>query len=156
MTKNLSLLDYCKKCHASCCKTGDLIGSPILSADEIAKIKDKSYLKEITSPVGEKYWIIAEEGTNRCHFLNEKDECDLQNDKPLDCLCYPLKATWHNDDIIYILDTNCPAAEHLSADFYEEALKVAKKSIKRFKKETYNHWLENYVGWIKFTKKQIK
>lgn len=156
MTKKLSLLNHCRKCHAGCCKTGDLIGSPILSDEESAKIQDKSCLKEIISPVGEKYWIIAEEGTNRCHFLNDQDECELQKNKPLDCLCYPIKAVWKDNEIVYIIDTSCPAADYLSNEFINEAKKIALQSIKRFRKETYDHWLENYVGWIKSTEKQIK
>ena len=150
MNKNLSLLNFCIPCKAKCCKTGKLIGSPILSKDEIDKIGRNENLQEITSPTGEKYFIIKEyKGTKKCFFLSEGNECKIQDKKPLDCLCYPIKAVYSEDKIVFITDQNCPAAKNLSKEFIERAREIALKSIKRFDKETYEHWLNNNVGWAK-------
>ena len=151
VSKNLSLLKYCIPCGAKCCKTGKLIGSPVLSKDETLNIKEiaKGHIKEVLSPTGEKYYILLEqEGANRCFFLTEKNKCKIQKVKPLDCLCYPVKAVYNDGkEIRFIIDKNCPAARHLGNEFIEEAKLIALRSIKRFGRQTYHHWLHNNVGW---------
>ncbi|MFH1211760.1 MAG: hypothetical protein V1659_02405 [Candidatus Woesearchaeota archaeon] len=148
----LSLLKFCIPCNSKCCKAGKLIGTPILSADEAKKMPypEKTHLQEVISPVGEKYFVIKErKKSNKCFFLNDDNTCRIQNNKPLDCLCYPIKAVYSDDKIWYILDSECPACTSLSKDFIKNAKKIALKSIKRFDKQTYSHWLENYIGWVK-------
>ncbi|MBI5347310.1 MAG: hypothetical protein HZB66_01730 [Candidatus Aenigmarchaeota archaeon] len=149
MNQNLSLLEYCIPCKAKCCKTSSLIGSPILSYDEAFKIKKISSeaIKEITIPKGKKYYVIEEQkGTNKCFFLTNENNCRIQYTKPLDCLCYPIKAVY-NKTIKFVIDDNCPAAKHLTNDFITNAKSVALESIKRFDEQTCDHWLENFDIW---------
>jgi Fe-S-cluster containining protein len=149
--ENLSLLKYCIPCNAKCCKTGKLIGSPILDEEESKEI-GKENVQEIITPKGKKYWILKERKENsNCRFLTKDNKCLIQNIKPLDCLCYPIKAVYNKNKIIFINDKDCLAHNKLNKEFIKEAKKIAIKSIKRFDKETYNHWLDNYVGWIKST-----
>ncbi|MDD5254072.1 MAG: hypothetical protein PHG05_03120 [Candidatus Nanoarchaeia archaeon] len=151
----VSLIDYCIPCKARCCKTGKLIGSPILSNKEAGRI-GKNNLKKVKFPKGE-YWVIKEQqSTNRCFFLNKQNKCKLQNLKPLDCLCYPIKAVYEKDLIRFITDSDCPASSFLNKEFIRESKKIAIKSIKRFDRETYQHWLDNYVGWVRKTIKLNK
>jgi len=159
MHEKLSLLKYCIPCKAKCCKTGRLIGSPILSRGEISRIEKTANrrFKKITSPAGEDYFIIREQKrTKRCFFLTEENKCYIQNKKPLDCLCYPVKAIYDNHSIKFMIDNKCPAARHLSKKFLKNAKITALKSIKRFNKLTYEHWLDNYVGWVKIAQKKLK
>lgn len=148
----LSLIKFCCPCSSKCCKTGKLIGSPIISIEESKKLseKEKAHLQKILSPSGKEYYVIMEsKKSNRCFFLNQDNTCRIQKNKPLDCLCYPIKAIFLDKGIDYIIDLDCPACFHLSKKFITTAKKIAFKSIKRFDKETYNHWLNNYVGWVK-------
>ena len=148
----LSLLKFCIPCHSKCCKTGKLIGSPIISIEEQKDMlpQEKNHLQKIVSPTGKIYFIIKEqEKSNGCFFLNDNNTCKIQNKKPMDCLCYPIKAIHSDKEIEYIIDLDCPASPHLSNDFIKNAKTIALKSLKRFDKETYNHWLDNYVGWVK-------
>jgi len=157
MYRNLSLLKYCIPCKARCCIIGRFIGSPILSQEEAAKIKavSRGHLKKVLSPTKFFYYILVErKNTNRCFFLTKENKCRIQKMKPLDCLCYPIKAVYKNNGSIkFITDEKCPAIEHLGNEFVKKAKVVALRSIKRFDKETYLHWLDNNVGWIKKTKK---
>lgn len=152
MTNSLSLIEYCIPCRSGCCKVGSLIGSPILSRDEMLKIREVSPvpIKEVSTPSGKTYYVLEEQqGSNRCFFLNENNGCDIQHIKPLDCLCYPIKAVWLDNKIGFIIDPDCPAAKHLSPEFIDEAKGIALKSIRRFDRETYEYWLNNHVGWVK-------
>jgi len=155
--QNLSLLKFCISCNASCCKIkGEFIGTPILSEDEVCqmqKITTENFDK-IESPSGQSYWIIKEQkGTSRCFFLTKDNKCVVQRVKPLDCLCYPLKALHQDDSIVFVIDPTCPATEKLSDGFIQEAKKIAVKSILRFDQITYQHWLDNHIGWIKKAKR---
>jgi Fe-S-cluster containining protein len=150
--KIFSDFEHCFNCKAKCCKTGNLIGSPILSESEALEAKkiSKDSVKNITLPIGKSYFILAEqEGTNRCPFLTRNNKCQIQNLKPLDCRCYPIKAIYNiNNSIKFIIDRHCPATPHLSKKFTKEAKKIALESINRFDREIYNHWLKNNVGWV--------
>jgi len=150
--EKLSLLKYCQKCGATCCKASSTIGAPIISEEEatqIRKLFGGKVLKLIKSPSGEVYYL-PNDTDNVCTFL-KNNQCILHEHgcKPLDCQCYPIKAIYKEDKIIYITDTDCPAFPRLTEDFIELAKIVALKSIKRFKPETYKHWLESYIGWVK-------
>jgi Fe-S-cluster containining protein len=146
----LSLLHECQKCKSKCCKTGDLIGSPILSSREVVKFTKLEFynLQKIETSDGI-YWIIKnQKPSNKCAFLDDDFKCRIENKKPLDCLCYPIKAIWHKNNIEYILDDLCPSSKNLSPTFINEAKVVALKSIRRFSPVVYNHWLNNHVGWV--------
>jgi len=155
---SLSLLKYCVPCNSTCCKIDEFIGSPILSEGEFLAIKRLSYklagdIEEIKTPKGNKYYIIKHIH-NRCAFLGEDNRCKVQSAKPLDCLCYPIKAIYKNDiisnnDIMFIIDPECPASKYLTKDFIEDAKIIAIKSIKSHKKEAYDHWISTFMGWIK-------
>lgn len=156
LSNKLSLLNFCVSCKSKCCKTGELIGTPIISIDEFEKIpkSQKKCLKKIISPTNEAYYIVKDRQTsNRCFFLNIKNKCRIEKNKPLDCLCYPVKAVYSKNIIKYLIDHNCPASPHLSDNFIRVAKKIAFKSLKRFDKETYCHWLDNYIGWTKNKRK---
>ncbi len=148
----LSLLKFCRPCNAKCCKTGKLIGSPIISIEESKKLSDeeKTHLRTVISPTKKEYFVIKKQtNSNKCFFLSEDNTCRIQNVKPMDCLCYPIKAIILNNKIDFIVDPDCPASPHLSKEFITKAKQIALESLKRFDKETYNHWLDNYVGWAK-------
>ncbi len=146
---DLSLLKYCIFCKSKCCKAGKFFGSPILDYKEAKKIG--AYVKEIKLKSGKNYFILKEgKRSQDCIFLKE-GKCKIEENKPLDCLCYPVKAIYSKDKIIYLLDTGCPASKYLDKKFIKDSKKVALKSIKRFDKETYNHWLKKNVGWVKKT-----
>jgi len=158
MVGELSLLEYCLKCKAKCCKASDKIGSPILCETEAKEAKkiNACAVKEIISKNGKKYYIIlGKDKDSKCFFLNEKNKCDLQANKPLDCLCYPMKAVYKKDKIEFIFDSDCPASIYLNEKFIKDAKKIAIKSISRFDKNTYDEWLEKNVGWVKKVTKII-
>jgi|FLOH01.1.fsa_nt_gi Fe-S-cluster containining protein len=147
----LSLLKFCMPCNSKCCKTGKLIGSPIISIEEAKKLnkEEKKRLEKVISPTNQEYYIIREQkNSNRCSFLSKDNTCTIQEKKPMDCLCYPIKAIYESANINFIIDTDCPAHQQLSEKFVIHSKKVALKSLKRFDKETYKHWLDNYVGWV--------
>lgn len=149
--KDLSLLGYCIECGSRCCKVGKSIGSPILSAEEAERIRNvaEGCLKEVRTSNGIYFVIKGKEGTNECHFLTNENKCSIQNHKPMDCLCYPVKAVYLAEGSIkFIIDRDCPASAKIGHEFIEKAKSVAMKSIRRFEKDTYNHWLKNNVGWI--------
>jgi Fe-S-cluster containining protein len=152
--RGLSLIKYCIPCKSKCCKVGKLFGSPILDYKEAKKIK--SYTKEIKFKSGKTYFILKEgKKGNDCIFLKD-GKCKIEKNKPLDCLCYPIKAIHSKDKIVYITDKGCPASKVLDKNFIKNSKKVALKSIKRFDKETYNHWLKKNVGWVKKTSRRLK
>jgi len=148
MKSKLSLLRYCISCKAKCCKISKKIGSPILCEREAAKLKkiNPNAIKKVKTKYGE-YFILKEKKNKECPFLFNL-KCKTEKIKPLDCLCYPIKAVWKKDEIKFITDKDCPAHKKLSKTFIKEAKKIALKSIKRFNKQTYNHWLKNNVGWV--------
>jgi Fe-S-cluster containining protein len=146
---DLSLIKYRIPCKSKCCKVGKFFGSPILDYKEAKKIKD--YVKEIKLKSGKTYFILKEGKKGQdCIFLKD-GKCKIEKNKPLDCLCYPVKAIYSKDKIVYVLDKACPVSKGLDKNFIKDSKKVALKSIKRFDKETYNHWLKNNVGWVRKT-----
>jgi len=159
MDEELSLYTSCVPCNSKCCKDVGGIGSPILTKEErdkYEKVKEGS-TKEVVSPIGEKYYLLkTRSGTNHCIFLSDDGKCEIQEIKPMDCACYPIKAVYDKETILFIVDSNCPASESLSEEFILGAKKVALASIKRFDKETFQHWLDNYIGWVASTGQEIK
>ncbi|MCL5010619.1 MAG: hypothetical protein M1127_00160 [Patescibacteria group bacterium] len=154
LNKKLSLLKECQICKNNCCIAGDLCGTPILSAEEAEEIKrsslkDGSVLSAIISSSGQRYFIIQEEkGRKRCSFLSLDNKCLIQDIKPLDCLCYPVKAVYKQGKIKFIIDGTCPAAQNLSENFIKNAKKIALESIRRFDPNTYTEFLKNYSIWV--------
>jgi len=155
---SLSLFAHCQKCSSNCCKASATIGAPILSETE-AKIiiglwGDKAVIP-ITSPAGETYWLPKDqENTNVCIFLKD-NKCLIQTYKPMDCLCYPIKAIYQGSEIILVADNDCAALASLNEDFIRQAKRIALLSIQRFQPETYQHWLDNYIGWVKKSAKVL-
>ena len=151
--KELSLEKYCIPCGSECCKTGDSIASPILSHEEMIAIHEetqKDVFTEVKTPSGIYYIIKEQQGTNRCSFLTEQNKCSIQDVKPMDCLCYPIKAAYYYDGRIqFVIDTNCPATKHLSPEFIEKAKEIALKSLFRFNRRTYQHWIDTQEVWAK-------
>ncbi|MBM3303709.1 MAG: hypothetical protein FJY76_01320 [Candidatus Aenigmarchaeota archaeon] len=142
-------------CEARCCKTSKLIGSPILSENEVKAI-GKSYshvFKKVILPSGKSYYVIKHRGGGRCFFLSSKGRCIIQDRKPLDCLCYPLKYVYSGRGMQLVIDEGCPAAAKLDNKFVEDAKTTAMKLIKNFDKSTYIHWLNNYAYWCKKPKR---
>jgi len=148
----LSLLNHCLLCKAKCCRISNLIGSPIISDNEaknINKIKKDCLIKHVYNK--EKYFTIKEKGNSKeCIFLNQENKCLLQKFKPLDCLCYPIKAVYDKQGKIkFIIDSNCPASKSLDERFVKMAELIALESIRRFDKEAYNDWIDKFVGWAR-------
>jgi len=144
-------LSHCLPCEATCCKVSDSIGSPILSEDEASKIEkiSKRSTRKVESPTGQEYYTLLEREDGKCYLLTRRNRCRAQKAKPLDCLSYPIKAVYGENSVEFILDPNCPASEHLTEEFIQSAKIVALDSMARFDSKTYNHWLENNVGWVK-------
>ena len=151
--RNLSLLEYCIPCKSKCCKVGKFFGSPILDKKEIKGIE--KYVKEVRLKSRKNYFILKDGKRNNCIFLIN-NKCKIQKRKPLDCLCYPIKAVYSGKKMIYIMDKSCPASKFLDKRYLNDAKKIALKSIKRFDKETYNHWIKKNVGWVKKTSRSIE
>lgn len=151
--RKLSLLEHCIPCKSSCCKVGRFFGSPILDRKETKGIE--KYVKEIRLKSGKNYFILKDrkKGHNCIFLFNNK--CKIEKRKPLDCLCYPIKAIYSRGKIIYILDNACPVSKSIDAAYIKEAKKIALKSIKRFDKATYKHWIKNNVGWVKKTSRRL-
>jgi Fe-S-cluster containining protein len=153
MNQHLSLIKRCVPCRAKCCKAGDRIGSPILDYEERTRAEEimRGSTREVALPSGQKYYLINEaEGSRLCSLLREDNTCLIQKIKPLDCLCYPIKAVYGDDHAVrLVIDADCPAAQHINDLFVSVAKDAAMKSIRRFDEATYNHWLDNYVGWAK-------
>ena len=156
--ESLSLFEHCQKCASSCCKASSTIGAPILSKTEaeiIIGLWGEEVLNSIISPVGETYWLPKDQpDTNVCIFLKD-NKCQIQTYKPMDCLCYPIKAIYEGPEIIFVADGECSAFASLTDDFISKAKKIALISIQRFQPETYLHWLENYIGWVNRSTKII-
>jgi Fe-S-cluster containining protein len=151
MNEEVTLIKFCKDCGGKCCQGSTTIGVPILSkteAEELGK-KGASVKREVT-PTGE-YYVAEWVEKKRCPVLTKDNRCGIQEGmKPMDCLCYPIKAVPNGDSFKFLVDPDCPATKHLSPEFIENAKKIAIKSIERFDAETYQHWLDNYIGWIKY------
>jgi len=153
MAEELSLREYCIPCKSKCCQTGDSIASPILDHEEVRAIYDKTQqdvFREVTTPSGVYYLIREQEGTNRCAFLTPENKCRIQDTKPLDCLCYPIKAAYdYYGGICFVIDEDCSAAKHLTSEFIKKAKEIALKSLLRFNKGVYQHWIDNQELWVK-------
>lgn len=159
MSKKLSLLEYCIPCNSTCCKHSDSIGTPMLDKKEYTKISNFNSIgniKNVKLKNGEEYYIILEDEKGNCSYLNEEGRCRIQEVKPLDCAIYPIKAIYEGDFYKFVIDSDCPASFHLTKEFIEEAKRLSIISIKRFSKETYNHWLKNYLGWIEKSGKNLE
>ncbi|MFH1307466.1 MAG: hypothetical protein ABIH72_01285 [archaeon] len=158
MAEKLSLYKFCALCNSKCCKDVGGIGSPILTKeerDEYEKVREES-TKKIKCSGGEYFLLKTKNGTNQCIFLSDNGKCEIQEIKPMDCACYPIKAIYKNNEIIFILDSDCLASAHLSEEFIEKAKKVALESVKRFDKKIFQHWLDNYIGWVTSTGEKMK
>jgi Fe-S-cluster containining protein len=157
--ESLSLFAHCQKCASNCCKASSTIGAPILSkneADIISAFWGKGVLNSILSPENEMYWLPKDQPqTNVCIFLKD-NKCQIQTYKPMDCLCYPIKAIYQGSKIIFVADRDCAALPGLTDDFIIKAKKIALISIQRFHRETYQHWLDHFIGWVRNSAKILK
>jgi len=157
--ESLSLFAHCQKCESNCCKSSSTIGAPILSEEEARTIRafwGEKVIKPIKTPYGETYWLPEDQpDTNVCIFL-KNNRCSIETHKPMDCLCYPIKAIYQSRRIIFVADGDCLALANLSEDFIKKAKRVAILSIQRFKPKTYQHWLDNFIGWVKKSAKILK
>jgi len=147
-------------------------------------------IKSVRAPNGHRYYIIRDVD-GKCAFLDADGKCIIEEIKPLDCRCYPLKAVykykrqitvfldmspeqakkeaqpllfqdldWNSlsqapqeillsDRLKIVVDSQCPAIKDLSPEFFREAIRVSVMSITRFDRITYQHWLDNHIGWLK-------
>jgi len=126
-----------------------------LSVQEAEKLNGFAPGLERHEVFGEVYYTIRD-CCNQCYFIVSDGRCLIQNIKPLDDLCYPIKAIYDEvGGIIFVVDTFCPAHDKLTPEFIAEAKNVALKSIQRFSRATYEHWLQRHIGWITKTAKMI-
>ncbi|MBU1199596.1 MAG: hypothetical protein KKF46_01605 [Nanoarchaeota archaeon] len=164
INKILSLKEYCNPCKAKCCKVSDKIGFSIISEEEKQEITEYYTKKYYKNPAcfekknfgNEHYYVIKYTEKRLCYFLDDKNKCMIQKVKPLDCAIYPIKAVYGKKDIKLVIDPCCPASKELSQEFIEKAIEQSIASIKRFKPEVYNNWLEKHIGWVKKSKRLKK
>lgn len=155
MADVLSLLPCCQKCGAKCCIPGETIGAPIITKEEcweVFKLLGFGYFEKVSLPNGKHYCVPRKPRysgySGRCIFLKE-NKCTAQAVKFADCRAYPIKAIRKEARTIFVIDTHCPAARHLTPEFITKAKEVALQSLNQWDPEVYQHWLDNYIQWIK-------
>ncbi|MFH1978334.1 MAG: hypothetical protein ABIJ92_03345 [Candidatus Aenigmatarchaeota archaeon] len=151
MNEDISLIDHCVPCEAKCCQSRKAVGVPILSEEEALIFKEKFgvKLKKEETPNGVYYVFQDWLENKKCPFLTSKHTCKTQEMKPLDCLAYPLIGIPQNGSVRFLIDPDCPAVKHLDQEYIEKVKMISLQSLRRFPEETYKHWLDNYIGWIK-------
>ncbi|MFH1439917.1 MAG: YkgJ family cysteine cluster protein [Candidatus Woesearchaeota archaeon] len=112
--QELSLLEHCLKCGAACCNASPLF----LEEDKQRLEKLFPYLKfkDMYS-----YYVIDQEP---CYFL-ENGQCSIQDNKPKDCQSWPISFNVVDGKLVWTLDKNCPASQHLSQEYLTLAKSIA-------------------------------
>lgn len=155
-----SLRASCLNCRVNCCQKGHW-QSPILDRLEVDGIVSlfgeevRNGFKEVLLKTNKKYFIIDSKSNGDCFFYN-RGLCLIQEKKPIDCACYPIKAINSNSGFIFVLDSSCPASKVLTSEFIKNAKNLALESVKRFDKDTYDHWLKHTLHWVKDTGIELK
>ncbi len=121
----LSMADVCKKCGGKCCQP------PIfLSEFDIKKLKEIGK-KFTTSPAGEAGYNLL--SPTVCPFLKKGSGCTLTEDqKPIDCILYPLAFTEENDTLTFYLNGRCPLHKDVPKDWIKKTIKWAKLQLKHW------------------------
>ncbi|UZE94322.1 MAG: YkgJ family cysteine cluster protein [Candidatus Pacearchaeota archaeon] len=87
----------CQKC-GFCCRA-----FPVVATKKEAK--HNKLLIENSKPIIKNLRLLSKK-KNECVFLNEKNECDINNSKPILCQTYPFYYNSKNKKFYY--DINCP------------------------------------------------
>jgi Fe-S-cluster containining protein len=157
-----SLLPACRPCGQQCCR----YSTPILDRkerDRIVAATGKDCFVEVQAATGAgSYFVVGRklDGSPRsiapdaggegdpCSFLAPDGRCSIQDQKPLDCAAYPLRAVPLADGALsWHLHRGCPAHAQLSADFLDAARQLAAASARRFAPPVYADWLWRFSRW---------
>ncbi len=132
MTKNIFKV-ICKKCHGLCCKA-----TVVVTKKDLDKLntKYKGMFKIIKEETGlEKtpgHFILTK--NHLCPFLG-KTGCVLEeNEKPFDCIFFPLAFIYKNNTTSFYINKHCPFC-----------MKIPKKELlktKRWGKERLKSWTD--------------
>lgn len=112
-----SLLKYCRKCGARCCKEG----TPILlpwERDRIVKETGRDVFKKV-----KKWYIIDKKDGEPCPFL-KNNLCTIEEIKPINCKIFPA-AVFGGLNPERVMKT-CPIKK-LPPDFLENVEKLKKQ-----------------------------
>ncbi len=126
----LSLLRYCKKCGANCCKEGTPVVFP-WEKEEIVDRTGKDPFKKVKN-----FYIIPD---HPCPFLKD-NLCSIEDIKPLNCKIFPASVFRGDKTIV-----SCPVKK-LPPEFLENVKRI-KKQLELAK--------EQWESYIKSTKKYI-
>jgi hypothetical protein len=119
MGRDLSLLSHCKPCGSRCCV--EKTGGPRFILREKTLIENRFGKERLINRGG--YWV-PKKPDGICTFV-DRGLCILEEKKPIDCSIFPLDPIYNDDKAIdFVIDTNCPAAEHLSAQFIADAIRL--------------------------------
>jgi Fe-S-cluster containining protein len=134
MGKKLSLLRHCEPCGARCCIEKG--GGPRFSLKEKALIEARFGKERLAQ--GKGYWM-PKKPEGLCTFL-EAGLCALEDIKPVDCRIFPLDPIFKEDgQMDFVIDVNCPAAQHLPAMFISEAIRLGIGWMTNTEKEAFHH-----------------
>lgn len=125
MNDRLSLLEYCIPCGNKCCVGQS--GAPRIVADEARLYAERFGEKSLIPENG--FWVPGKEDA-RCVYLSEKGACLVQDVKSVDCRMFPLDPTYNEEGCVeWYIDKDCPAAEHLSPEFFAQAIMIGTEWI---------------------------
>lgn len=124
MVKAEQYLEICRKCKAECCK----IGGPNFTEKEMKNVLKKGH-KNYFFEVRDKIYELKSK-KDRCPYLKKDNSCEIQNVKPLLCLCWPVLPDFKNWKKTYIL-IECPLTKVLTKNEIEKCKKEASKISKK-------------------------
>jgi len=143
MNNKLSLLEYCRKCENLCCEG---YTAPYIHDTEREEI---SAAFEVDGFVQEGDYCIPRKEDNKCVFLYQglcKLEIFNPKFKPVDCKIFPFGPMLDTDyNIEWTLFMNCPAAEHLTPEFYANAVILGTEWIKKTDSKAFMAYWDKHV-----------
>ena len=135
MVKDMSLLQHCRACGSRCCI--EKTGGPRFTLKERTLIEGRFGKGSLVE--GKGYFVPKKRG-DRCGFI-EEGLCALEGIKPVDCRIFPLDPIFDaKGQIDFVIDVNCPAAKHLSADFIAEAIRLGIGWMSETEVEAFRHY----------------
>jgi len=114
MVFDSSLLKFCQKCGAKCCKYGSTIVLP-KERQKIINLTRKDVFIRKNS-----FFIIPE---NPCPFL-KNNLCTIESIKPLDCRAYPVGLFKKDNKIKAGISQKCPFKDIITKKYLSQAEKL--------------------------------